>query len=169
MIIERNVSLYMQFAPLSRTGQAPEPIDRTRVYTSKTDLCRAFPFDFVGKTGELAKTPGVSEISYSHSPEMHYYTVRFRLTAIVRLSSEDQEVTFHKFVDDMNEEEREMCSELSELEVRAIDVEYIWYTNWEDFEPPPMEDLPVAVLFLQHGSICITFINAFYMILDIGY
>lgn len=165
MIIEQNISHFVQLAPTYSGEGPPRPASARREY-SKGDLCRAFPFDFIDYSTGRVTHPGISDFSYSLSEDGLYYTVLFRITAEVSVDPLDGGVAVRRWVtpsaspdsdeggnsssDSMDCDNNSTNNSVADDcigdttdgsqrrgERRAVDVEYIWFLNWTDFEPPP--------------------------------
>ena len=161
MIIEQNISQFVQLAPTYAGEGPPDPIAAAGRKYCKRDLCRAFPFDFIDHSTGRVTQPGVSDFSYKLSEDRLYYTVLFRVSAevsvdplkggvsVIRWASPSAAGSAGININRLNSIATENDGNNSESdhagvgdpssvnELRSVHVEYIWFLNWTDFEPPP--------------------------------
>eukprot|EP01041_Mallomonas_annulata_P001340 gene1340-2589_t len=168
MILEQNISMWIQLAPTSPNGLTPS--------RSAEDTCSLFPVEFFDDPLSPYST-GISGFRTTRDPSLPYVIYYYDVTGYVRVSDSGEVITLFRVPDEpsvasatTSEEEvsagldTETGTEMG-MEVRkgarrrflsvqttamatvssswtkvTMSVEHYWYYNWEDFQPPPDGD-----------------------------
>ena len=148
MIIEQNVSQFVQLAPCSPSEVPVWLQGDDNMSSLKRRMCRPFPFDFIDHSSGAVLQSGVSNFSYSVSGDGLFYTAYFQLSALVTQKGSSEE-PYRKFLCFSDGAGDGTCSRgsasLLAAEVVSVDVEYIWFKNWTDFEPPADDAIEVTL------------------------
>lgn len=148
MIVEQNISMYIQLAP-SAPGRGQYPLSSMETLQREDEkaVCRPFLFDLVDFTSHAVKKAGISNFSHVPSRDESYYAAQFTVSADV-CRSESGKLRILQFI---NRGASGMstvmdgagCDQTERKEHAVVNVEYAWFLNWSDFEPPPMKSLEV--------------------------
>lgn len=132
MIIEQNVSLWVQLSPFSESADHLAPSGRD---------CDVFPLRF------SQDDPGVKEVARTAS--MHYDTIRYNLTAYTRTHHAKpgySKFTFHPATGGT------VSSDDETWRRHENQVEHVWFHRWPDFETPARAHQAALLSLADHAA-----------------
>jgi hypothetical protein len=129
MILEYEVSLWIQIAPLSADGSLPSPPPPHN--SASVKYCDLFPLHFLSTSTEIKEKGGIEL-----SRDDQFYNLSYSLSGFSRqLSNGTMETIF-----DPPPEETEACQDSTPAThpwvPRSQSVEHLWFHQWDDFSIP---------------------------------
>jgi hypothetical protein len=143
MMLERNVSLWVQIAPFSEDGTVPSPHWLRQNHPSK--YCEVFPMQyFLDATAESPHAEGISDFSYEHDETSHLYRMSYTLTGYIALLLPDESPRPQTALTSPCDSSQESCGAEGECvdgrgvrwARREVRVRHLWFYKWEDFSIP---------------------------------
>ena len=130
MIIEQNVSLWIQLAPFSSSGNFQQANDRNPTcLVLPNALQRLFPEQFSVSPLDLGIKLNLSVNSSVIAQTMH-----------IRLATSFEEIAL------CVPSELNSCAAPQSPSPDIYSMEHIWYHHWEDFGVPPDDDFQVTLI-----------------------
>lgn len=134
MILENNISLWIQIAPFSSSGAFPSPPS-----SSTSKYCDVFPLKFFTSIEKNTSNDNIFHGLYFDKNQnvKEYYNFSYTLTGY---SSQLENGTYKTIITSPSSFSEDICaSDMKEVNTSSFiiqKVEHIWFYHWDDFSIP---------------------------------